>query len=191
MSKLSALTVLAILCGCGANHPLSTTDGGGGATGMAGAGGGSGGANATGGSGAAGGSSGGSPGFGGFGGNLGGLLDGGLGGLLDSGLIGTCPASPVGQTCGGAGNPLVCISGTSDAGRPSGCVCALGRWLCPGMGGGDLGDGGPGMITTTPCPDNPAGMSCPGFGAICMRAGGGLCGCLGLQGGPLTWRCTM
>ncbi|HXU81275.1 MAG TPA: hypothetical protein VN914_07750, partial [Polyangia bacterium] len=53
------------------------------------------------------------------------------------------------------------------------------------------GDGGGMGMTATPCPDNAAGMTCPMQGAFCARAGGGFCGCLGAQGGALTWRCTM
>jgi hypothetical protein len=203
MSRLSALMVLAILSGCGSKHPLSTDDGGAGATGNAGGTGGSfagtggaGGTTSTGGSGAGtggvtggvGGSQGGG-GFGGFGGlgGIGGLTqDGGLNGILDSGLVGGCPANPVGQTCG-AGTPPLCYTPAADGGTPAACACVAMRWVCLGQGGlgGDAGGGG---FTAPPCPDNPMGMTCT-QGSFCMRAGGGFCGCLGLQGMAPTWRC--
>jgi hypothetical protein len=207
MSKLSTLMVLALLGGCGSKHPLSTGDGGAGITGSAGAGGagtggggGSGGAVATGGSGGSasggsGGGAGGTSGPGGIGGNLGGILDGGLGGLLqdgglggllDSGIIGGCPANPANQPCGGAGSPMYCYTPASDGGAPAACACIAMRYVCLGQGGLG-GDGGMG-VGGTPCPDNAAGMSCPAPGAVCTRAGGGLCGCLA-QGGLPAWRC--
>jgi len=202
MSRLSALTVLAFLVGCGSKNPLSTGDGGAGATGSGGtfAGtGGAGGSTSTGGSGAGTGGSGagtggsqGGGGFGGFGGlgGLGGISgltqDGGLNGILDSGLVAGCPASPAGQACG-AGMPPLCYTPAADGGTPAACACVAMRWVCLGQGGlgGDAGGGG---FTAPPCPDNPMGMSCT-QGAFCMRAGGGLCGCLGLQGAAPTWRC--
>ena len=211
MSRLSALTILAVLVGfggCGgAKHPLSTDDGGAGVTGSAGAGGtgsgtggifGGGGSTSTGGdTGSTGGSTGGGTGGRTGGGGLGGggfggiptLPDGGLNGILDSGLIGGCPANPANQSCGGAGNPMYCYTPAGDGGTPAACGCFMQRWVCVGQGGFPGGDGGQGLGGMQ-CPDNPAGMSCT-MGAFCMRAGGGLCACFGAMGGAPTWRCTM
>jgi hypothetical protein len=210
MSKLSTLMFLAILAGCGgAKHPLSTDDGGAGATGsgtggsFAGTGGsfpgtggsfagtgGGGGTTSTGGSGAGtggitggvGGSQGGG-GAGGFGGVFGGIPDGGLNGILDSGLVGGCPNNPAGQTCG-PGMPPLCYTPAADGGTPAACYCAGTQWMCLGRGGlGDAGGGG-----GTPCPSNPMGMSCT-QGTFCTSAGGGLCACFGFGGTAPTWRC--
>jgi hypothetical protein len=211
MSKLTALMVLAFLAGCGGSkHPLSTDDGGAGSTGSGtggtvSGGGGAGGSTSTGGNGTGtggltggGGSQGGggTQGGGGLGGALGGLADAGLGGLLadgglngilDSGVIGGCPANPMGQACGGAGTPAICLAPAVDGGMPLGCFCANMQWTCinPGTLPGGR-DGGGGGFTAPPCPANAMGMSCTA-GSLCMTPGGG-CFCVGFGGAP-TWRC--
>jgi hypothetical protein len=221
MTKVSLL-ILVLASACGStNHPLSVDDGGmtaaGGSSSAAGGTGGAvapGGSTGTGGVAGTGGSTGtggrpgtpgvppasgatgtgGTGGAGGAGGNpLDGILDGGLGGLLDSGLIGACPVNPAGQTCGGPGMPIGCLEDRGDAGRPSGCLCQGGRWLCP-TNPGAPGDGGlPIGGTATTCPANAPGMPCSPLAATCRASGDGgtrVCACVldHVAGGP-AWRC--
>jgi hypothetical protein len=212
MSKLSTLMFLAILAGCGgAKHPLSTDDGGAGATGsgtggsLAGTGGsfagtggsfagtgGGGGTTSTGGSGAGtggitggvGGSQGGG-GAGGFGGVFGSIPDGGLNGILDSGVLNGILDSGL---VGGCPN------------NPAGQACGPGMppfCYTPAADGGTpsacycmgtqwvcptLGGLGDAGSGVTACPANAMGMSCT-QGALCVRPGGG---CLCFGG---TWMC--